>query len=67
MHPVPLPFAFVSFFTSIFGAFSALPTDPDRHGDLFANAACMSVDEKSDKGMVLDHKCIYTCRAGSLR
>ena len=71
MHPVPLPVAFVSFFTSIFGSFGALPTDPEY---LPYGAACLSVlDETSDKEhlssfpTVLGHQYVYTCRAGSLR
>ena len=67
MHPVPLPVAFMSFFTSVFGSFGALPTDPEHF------RADLSVDETSDKeplssfSTVLGHKYVYTCRAGSLR
>ena len=73
MHPVSLPVAFISFFTSVFGSFGALPTDPNQPENLPADAACLSVDQKSDKEhpsplcTVLGHKCVYTCRAGSLR
>ncbi|KIM62959.1 hypothetical protein SCLCIDRAFT_1214504 [Scleroderma citrinum Foug A] len=57
MHPVSLPVAFISFFTSVCGSFGALSTDPNQPENLPTDALCT----------VLGHKCVYTCRAGSLR
>lgn len=72
MHPVPVP-VFFSFFTTVFGGFGALPSDPDHEVDNYPidQTARLSIsEEKCDKEQVsrcctvLGHKCVHISSLG---